>query len=179
MPKIIENLPETILEAANMILMEQDFRDFSIRAVAKKLDISPATIYNYYPSKEKILEALVNNFWQGLLEEIDRETADDKEASAALEKICGLMQRSMNPFLSHWLAAGSAPMPEEHPGRDDILSRKQSFSAELTRHIAAVLQRCGNDTAYAPIYTRLLVICAHYRQLSFAEIADAIRALEK
>lgn len=178
MPKIIENLQVSILNAANKILLERGFSDFSIRAVAKQLGIAPATIYNYYPSKESILEALVDKTWVGLMEAIDRETEGIMEPLAALEKVYSLLQSAMNPMFSHWLAPDSKTLPPDHPDERDIFAKKSKIADALTQRIEAVLQRCGQDSAYAPVYAKLFIMCSHRSQLTFGEIVSAIKALQ-
>lgn len=177
MPKIIENLPETILEAANEVLLEQGFHDFSIRAVAKKSAIAPATIYNYYPSKENILEALIDDTWHKLMTAIDRETEDITDPFLALEKVFTLLQQAMNPLFSHWITPEPKEMPPSHPKKQDIMAKKEQIRADLTERIAAILRRCGQDTVHAPVFTGLFIMCSHHRQLSFQDIVTAIQSL--
>ena len=179
MPKIIENLQDSILETANEILLEQGFGDFSIRSIAKKLGIAPATIYNYYPSKESILEALVDRAHHELMDTIDSEVAGIDEPVAALNRIYELIQSSMNPMFSHWLTPRCKTMPSDHPDGQEIMVRKHEISLELTKRIEAVLERFSLDTSYASVYTRLFIMCSHSRQLTFSEIISAINALQK
>ncbi|MDO4815895.1 MAG: TetR/AcrR family transcriptional regulator [Bacillota bacterium] len=178
MPKIIKDLRESILQAANEILCEQGFGDFGIRAVAKKLGIAPATIYNYYPSKEAILEALVDNAWHGFLDSIDGELAELNRPVEALERICVLLQGAMNPLFTHWLTADMRAMPDDHPDRAAIMAKKREISTEFTKRIEALLLRCGQDASFAPVYTRLFIMCAHHGDLSFGDIVSAIKALQ-
>ncbi|MCQ2486197.1 MAG: TetR/AcrR family transcriptional regulator [Clostridia bacterium] len=178
MPKIIENLQGSILQAANEILFEQGFKDFSIRSVAKKLGIAPATIYNYYNSKEGILEALVDCAWQELMDTIDCEIAEISEPVAALGKIYELFQNSMNPLFTHWITADPKALPPDHPDEHAILAKKQKIGEELTKRIENVLIRCGQDATYAPVYAKLFIMCSHHSKLTFDEIVSAIKALQ-
>lgn len=178
MPKIIENLPVSILDAAGDILSEQGFADFSIRAVAKKLDIAPATIYNYYPSKECILEALADEAWHKLMESVDRETENIKEPLAALEIIYSLLQNAMNPMFSHWLNPEDRTRPQDHPNAERIMAKKQTIAGELTRRIETILSRCGKDASKAEVFTKLFIMCSHHRGLSFGDIVAAVTELK-
>ncbi len=178
MPKIIENLPDSILQAANEILLEQGFGDFSIRAVAKKLGIAPATIYNYYPSKENILEELVDRAWRGLMGTIDNELAEISEPVEALNRIYELLKGAMNPLFSHWLTADTKVMPPDHPDEKSIMAKKQEIGAELTERIETILLHCGKDASFAPVYTKLFIMCTHHNSLAFGDIISAIKALD-
>ena len=178
MPKIIENLQVSILKAANEVLFDQGFRDFSIRAVAKKLGIAPATIYNYYSSKESILEALVDDAWHKLIDSIDCAVSEISDPVEALNKVYELLQSSMNPLFTHWPTASGKVMPHGHPTEQAIIAKKQEISTEFTKRIEAILLRCGRDKTYAPVYTKLFIMCAHHSDLSFADIISAINALQ-
>ena len=163
---------------ARKVLSEQGFRDFSIRAVAKKLDIAPATIYNYYPSKESILEALADEAWHKLMDTVDRETADITEPLAALEKIYSVLQNAMNPMFSHWISTEDKAPPPVRPDGERIMAKKQAVSADLTRRIESVLLRCGRDASKAGVFTKLFIMCAHHRGLSFGDIVAAVNELQ-
>ena len=51
---------EAILEAAMQIVMQQGVEALSIREIASRIDYSPSGLYEYFSSKEEIIEALVN-----------------------------------------------------------------------------------------------------------------------
>jgi AcrR family transcriptional regulator len=53
-----EDLKKEILEAAKELFSEKGFEATSIRAIAEKIEYSPATIYLYYKDKNEIVHAL-------------------------------------------------------------------------------------------------------------------------
>lgn len=53
---------EAILDAARQIIGESGADGVSIRAIAERIDYSPASLYEYFGSKEEILTAVC---WQG------------------------------------------------------------------------------------------------------------------
>src|SRR5262245_10921008 len=53
---------QEILDAARRILREQGIKEVSMRGLAQSVGSSPATIYDYFESKEGVLDAL---FQQG------------------------------------------------------------------------------------------------------------------
>lgn len=55
-------IKEAILEAARHIINEQGADGLSIRAIADRIDYSPAGLYEYFGSKEEIITAVC---WQG------------------------------------------------------------------------------------------------------------------
>lgn len=44
-------------------------QDLSIRALAKKANVSVGTVYNYYPSKKELVGDILNSFWERSLSE--------------------------------------------------------------------------------------------------------------
>lgn len=50
-----------ILQAARKLLLAEDFREFTIDAVAKSADVSRLTVYYQFDSKAGLLEALYNS----------------------------------------------------------------------------------------------------------------------
>lgn len=53
-----EDLKKDILSAAKELFTEKGFEATSIRAIAEKIEYSPATIYLYYKDKDEIVHAL-------------------------------------------------------------------------------------------------------------------------
>ncbi len=53
-----EDLKKEILTAAKQLFTEKGFEATSIRAIAEKIEYSPATIYLYYKDKNEIVHAL-------------------------------------------------------------------------------------------------------------------------
>jgi len=53
-----EDLKKDILTAAKQLFTEKGFEATSIRAIAEKIEYSPATIYLYYKDKNEIVHAL-------------------------------------------------------------------------------------------------------------------------
>lgn len=51
---------EAILDAAMQIVMQHGVEALSIREIAGRIDYSPSGLYEYFASKEEIIEALVN-----------------------------------------------------------------------------------------------------------------------
>jgi AcrR family transcriptional regulator len=55
---------ETILQAAQELIMEEGLLAFSMRKLAEKVDYSPAALYKYFTNKEEILEELRQQVFQ-------------------------------------------------------------------------------------------------------------------
>ena len=64
MPKLIINVKEHIIEVAREILISQGYAAFNIRDLAEKCEIGSGTVYNYFPSKIAIANAVIMQDWQ-------------------------------------------------------------------------------------------------------------------
>jgi AcrR family transcriptional regulator len=59
-----EKTQQGILRAARNLLMEGGTEAISMRALADKVDYSPAALYKYFENKEEIIEALRQEAWE-------------------------------------------------------------------------------------------------------------------
>lgn len=53
-----------ILDAARKIIVQRGLAGFSMRLLASEVDYSPAAIYQYFHSKQEILQAIREEYWQ-------------------------------------------------------------------------------------------------------------------
>jgi AcrR family transcriptional regulator len=78
---------EAILEAALQIVTENGISALSIREIANKIDYSPSGLYEYFASKEEIVNALVNEGFDRLaarlIRDIHGETATERLLTSA------------------------------------------------------------------------------------------------
>ncbi len=59
-----EKISQGILKAARSLLLEGGVDAISMRALADKVDYSPAALYKYFSNKEEIIEALRQEAWE-------------------------------------------------------------------------------------------------------------------
>lgn len=62
MRTLTEQKKNEILNAASDVFLEQGYERASMEGVAKRAGCSKATLYNYFPSKESLFEAVVRSF---------------------------------------------------------------------------------------------------------------------
>lgn len=72
MRKKDEHLHETLLECARGLLAEKGPQAVNMREIARRAGVATGTVYNYFSSKEDILMALTEAYWQDTLEELRR-----------------------------------------------------------------------------------------------------------
>jgi AcrR family transcriptional regulator len=73
MPKVIENLRETIILESKNILLTQSYKDLSIREIAKCCNIGTGTFYNYFSTKDDLVTEIFREDWKkvsNLVEEL-------------------------------------------------------------------------------------------------------------
>ena len=63
MPKIIENLPQRLLEETRRQIEEIGYGSLNIRTVAKNCGVGVGTVYNYYRSKDELAAAVLLEDW--------------------------------------------------------------------------------------------------------------------
>ena len=63
MPKIIENLETKLVDEARKQVQVSDYSGVTIRSIAKACGVGTGTVYNYFPSKDALLAALLLSDW--------------------------------------------------------------------------------------------------------------------
>lgn len=72
MPKIIENLRETLLAASRTLLLEEGYRALTMRQVAGLCHVAVGTVYNYFPSKDMLAAHILLEDWNDLLRSLQK-----------------------------------------------------------------------------------------------------------
>ena len=86
-----------LIEAAVEIISEKGFRATTMKAIAKRADVGIATIYNYFPNKDKILYAYFEEQYIKLAQKIEEiEDFDEYELN---EQIQTLIETCLDNFL--------------------------------------------------------------------------------
>ncbi len=87
MPKVIENITETILQTARNTLLSDGYDNLSLRMVAKQCNIAVGTIYNYFPSKLSLIVAIMLEDWKEQTVKMRRACAHAESAEAGIKSI--------------------------------------------------------------------------------------------
>ena len=86
MPRIIENLPQRLLEEARRQVQESGYSALTIRSVAKGCGVGVGTVYNYYPSKDTLVAAFMLEDWNACIRAIHA-SADSADPQPVLQTI--------------------------------------------------------------------------------------------
>ncbi len=102
MPKLIENIQETILEAAKCELLESDYSGFTIRTVAKKCGIAVGTIYNYFPSKDILAASVMLKDWNEALSAMRQGSCKSGTITEGLHAIYKEIEKFSSVYREVW-----------------------------------------------------------------------------
>ncbi|NLC78518.1 MAG: TetR/AcrR family transcriptional regulator, partial [Ruminococcaceae bacterium] len=76
MPKIIDDVKNSIVREAQKQVLESGYANMTIRSVAKGCGIAVGTIYNYFPSKDMMTAAFMLEDWLAALAAMERGCKD-------------------------------------------------------------------------------------------------------
>ena len=98
MPKIIENLPQRLLDEARRQIGESGFSAMTIRSVAKGCGVGVGTVYNYYPSKEALVASFMLEDWQACVAAIQSCAAE----APSLEPVLYTIYEKLRLFMEQY-----------------------------------------------------------------------------
>ena len=98
MPKIIENLPQRLLEEARRQVENSGFSSMTIRSVAKACGVGVGTVYNYYPSKEALVATFMLSDWNTCVTHIQ----SCSEGSDTLEPVLRTIYEKLRLFMKQY-----------------------------------------------------------------------------
>ncbi len=64
MPKILENVKESLVDEMKKQIYEKGYSETSVRSVAKACGIATGTVYNYFSSKDAIIAEFMAGDWE-------------------------------------------------------------------------------------------------------------------
>ena len=70
MPKIIQDLPEKLIEETRRQVMEVGYTALNMREIARNCGVGIGTVYNYFPSKDALIAQFLLQDWKESLERI-------------------------------------------------------------------------------------------------------------
>ena len=94
MPKIIQNLPEKLIEETRRQVMEVGYTALNMREIARNCGVGIGTVYNYFPSKDTLIAQFLLQDWKESLERIHLAVRECSDAEA----VCAAVYRELTAF---------------------------------------------------------------------------------
>jgi AcrR family transcriptional regulator len=127
----------SLLDAAGRIFGELGYHAATTNAIAAEAKVSPATLYQFFPNKEAIADALVIHYATDLAKE--ERAADVQElASAPLEEAIREVTGGVIEF--HRKHPAFATLHAEAPLSKDAAEQKRLLSQTFIDHLSEVLR---------------------------------------
>lgn len=174
MPKVIADLENRILDKARGLFLQEGYQGLTIRKVAAECGVAVGTVYNYYPSKERLIVAVMLEDWHAALSRMQREV---RKAPAALEGLyavyCGI-RGFAEPYQNVWKCySETAGMPQL--GRE----RHNRLVAQLGSVIEPLLVRfqCRFCESLPQVLAELLLSAAVWEQDGFERLRPILSKL--
>ncbi len=130
--------PDRVLDGAMALADQIGVDPLTIRRLADALDTKPMTIYHHLPSKEAILDGMVDRVFA----EIDRPPADLAWKPAMRHRCLSAREvLSRHPWAVPLMESRTNPLPETLAHHDAVLGclRRGGLSLEMTAHAYALL----------------------------------------
>src|SRR3954452_12302078 len=132
-----ERTRQLIAETARRLFGERGFEDVTVAEVAGAAEVSEATVFNYFPTKEDLFYSGLEAFEEGLLTAI-RERSDGESIVAAFSRFIleprGLLA-AREPEAAERLAAITRVIAESPA----LLAREQRILAGYTDSLAKLI----------------------------------------
>lgn len=107
------------MAAAERVFSEDGEQGLSIRRLAEAIDYSPSAIYNYFKSKDELLDALKEAFFGRLLEQLSAVMTSDRVFLDKARTGFEVYVRTALERPHHYLAAFSSVHVENSPTQSD------------------------------------------------------------
>ena len=172
---------DTIIDAAMVLFQRKGYEQTTMEDIAAQADVSPPTLYRYFPRKVELLIAL---FWKererlaAALDEFHKTSTD----MDAVEAVSGLLHLNNTGIRSKaerrlWREAVAALMRMHDTADDEFRAIKRYFE----KHIERMLLRLRRDSLVSkdmPLPTMVRVLYAVAAENYYRMLANEFRSAE-
>lgn len=177
MPKIIENLKETIILESRKLLANKGYDDFNIREIAKNCNIALGTFYNYFPTKDELVIEIVREDWREISNLVEKLMITDESFKEKMRKIYLAVGQFISSYISIFMEMSMIKKPSynhESPDRFQLLYNKLGELIDIERakgHINSPLSSYN----LAQLIMSNLIYLNKNQYISFDELFDHLR----
>ena len=142
-PDDLERGRNKIVEAAKILFVEQGYQSVSMRGLARSVNLSPTSLYRFYPNKRAILIHIWGELFNGLFQDCRSAAARGSDPQKALVAYT-------NCFVDYWIANpknymmvyGEIDQPKKG---ESFFADSEMVAAELA-YLGELLAKCGIAT---------------------------------
>ncbi|MBZ9689603.1 TetR/AcrR family transcriptional regulator [Clostridium estertheticum] len=177
MPKVIENLRETIILEAKKILLTQGFKDLNIREIAKGCTIGTGTFYNYFSTKEDLVAEIFREDWKKVSNLVDELKHTEEPCKEKIRKIyvsIGMFVNSYIPIFYEMAMLNGNDYRCREANRYDVLYIKISELLDIEKSKGTVHSTLSSYKLAELIVSNLMYINKN-KFISFDELYDNLK----
>ncbi len=136
-----------VLEAARAMLQEVGYDSFNMRALADHCGLAVGTLYNYFPSKYKMVYEIMLNDWNALISDVDGIAARREDPLPLLGEMYRRLHVMFQSANQLWSKGHSSVFMETSIGGAHY--QQESARAELAQRViricSAACPACVNE----------------------------------
>ncbi len=148
MPKIIENLPQKLMDETKRQVAERGYAATTIRSVAKGCGVGIGTVYNYFPSKDQIIAGFMLEDWNVCMAKI-RTVSDGARTP---EPVLACIHQQLQEFCRQYSA-----LFRDAAATAGFVGSFGRYHAMLRSQLAAPLEKFCRDTFQAEFIAEALL----------------------
>ena len=140
---------QRILAAANKIFIENGYRLADMRSIAKEAGIAVGTIYNYYPNKAVLYQAILDQQWEEFDRRINQIVTD--LASSTREKLQHVTEHLFGFVARHmsmWREIIDDPQRDDFQLLDEGHKAQQKAHNQLKEHLRRVFSEHASEPSW-------------------------------
>jgi len=123
---------ERILREAQRLFAQEGYSAVSMRALARAVNLSPATLYHYFPTKEALLKELAFRIAKRFLEAVAGISESSLEVTHKLDRFCRAhLETLLEEPSQAVIFLREAPQHLEEPDRSAFLAQQRQYENQL------------------------------------------------
>lgn len=156
MRKKDENKKDAIIEATVLLSNELGFSDVSMSKIAKRADVSAATLYVYYENKEDMFRKVYMDVKKQMIRECSQGIIQEESVEQSVRKICRNLLRYMQEYTDEFLfieQACNSPL-----ATDEVIETLEQYN----KTAIAIFQRGIDEGTLKQTSPALLISFCYY-----------------
>lgn len=178
LPKTLINIREDILMVTRKLLSEEGYDKLNMRTIASKCGIATGTLYNYYRSKQQIVEEILRSEWNMMLRRIEQGAKTDVKLIDKLEIIYTELCVLMNNVHNVWF--GISNLNVSYNEFSGMKGHKGVLLKSLSDKILDLIRNSAKDRDYeflSDVMCKMFVIYAYQGDVEFIKLLPVIESL--